>query len=474
MTHHLHVFLRIVLAALLGFPLVLGGGLAAVALTATGFGVGYMHTDGRSWIGSYRMADGTLAFCLEAGKATPVGSDFNLIDGRSLGRYDSRESAILAYLSREWAPSEDALTAAAAQLATWTIGGLNGKEPSYYAGRAGADAARVLERATAMLSIAEQEASTGISSKVSISLPEAGDPSFRADLTAERVDAARDNLPAGIHSGTAVLTGAVFDDGSTSREIPSGIDVAIHPNGDGATVEVGVDVTFDGLPYGSEITVAVPSNDVQSLLTAQTSSARSSAMADRTGVSPRPFRPTIDTLTSVQTGGPGTHISDLLTVAVAQVPEGLDVWGVSESDGVYQPIGVVIESSLLGPFDDRPGESAVAPADAPAVCVVETVVDGVGEYRTPDCELNDPGWYTWVERIVPERTPEDEGGARVVPWESRFGIPTETTRIVREQPRPELARTGGVSLLAPAVLGGAIATAGAVLVTASRLRRCRH
>lgn len=483
MIQHSRTALRSLLIGLVGLALLVIGSAPAAAVPVVGRGVGYLHTDGRSWIGSYRLADDSLAFCLEAGKATPVGSDPALVDGRTLGRFDDRDSARLAYISREWASSADPATAAAAQLSTWRIGGLNGHDPSYYASRAGADAALVLNRSDEMLATADKEASSGVDAVVSITLPSSGRASIRAELIPVRISGDRTAVEPSAYRGTATLSGAVFDDGQASRSIGNGVDVPIVISGPETTVRVRVDVSFESLPFGSEFTVASPTSNVQSLLVARPANAKAAASADRTGASPRPFHPLVETTTSLQSAEPGARVSDLLAVRAEEGTDALESWGVTESDGVYRPVEVVVESSLLGPFSAPIAPADRAPEDAPVLCTVETAVTGPGEYRTPDCELGAPGWYVWVERSLPDRTPEDEGGLRVIPWVSSFGVASEITRAVTLEapaapaasaPHAELAQTGAALPAVALIAGAAAAAAGAGLLIRSRLRGRRR
>ena len=101
--------------------LLLAGAPPATAAVSTGHGVGHLADDGVAWIGSYRLDDSSLVFCLEAGKKAPTGHDYTFVDAARLGRFTPDDLARLAYISRTSASSTDASEAAAGQLATWTI-----------------------------------------------------------------------------------------------------------------------------------------------------------------------------------------------------------------------------------------------------------------------------------------------------------------------------------------------------------------
>ena len=150
------------------------------------------------------------------------------------------------------------------------------------------------------------------------------------------------------------------------------------------------------------------------------------------------------------------------------------------------PIPVTVESMLLGPFAEPIVLSPEIPENSPIVCNVEVVAaDGPGSYRTEECTIPGPGYYVWVERIVPERTPIEWGGDRILGWQSDFGTASEITLVampevpeapvVPEVPTAEdpaqpaqLAKTGlsESGLMLGAALGGLL------LVTGVLCRRC--
>ena len=151
---HPHRRRRSALVSLLVVVIALAGALLlpspAHAVAGTGTGVGFMSSDGW-WIGSWSLADGSRGFCIDLGGRAPTGHELEPTDAASLGRFSDDDRARLAYISRTWAGTEDPLTAAAAQLATWTITGLNGHALESLAARAGARAGEVLQRSSAML-----------------------------------------------------------------------------------------------------------------------------------------------------------------------------------------------------------------------------------------------------------------------------------------------------------------------------------
>jgi hypothetical protein len=448
--------------------------LNAMALSATGTAVGYRSPTGY-WLGSYQLDDGTRGFCLEAGKTWPVGRDTSLVDGASLGWFTPDDAARLAYISRSWAMSDDRVTAAGGQLATWIIAGLGGHTQEELASRAGSDGDAVLARARTMVSEATREATRSVAASAVLELSENGAGRLRVELATERLDGSRSNVPAGRHDADVELTGATFTDGSTSSRIPNGTDIEILPTTSEPTTDVAATLGFTDLPFGDRLLVGRSGDDVQALLISTPASATAATSVSSVGVSPLPMQPVVHTVTSHPTAAPGARVSDLLTVDVVDGAGLLPSWGVFDDGTGMSPIVVTVESSLLGPFDSPVERAPGIPGDAPTVCSVTTEVSGPGEYRTPECVVEHAGYYVWVERIDPGATPPDRGGSRIRPWQSDFGIASEVTLV--EGPAmatAALAETGTHSaFLAPAWAGLAVAL-GANLLALSRILRARR
>ncbi|MDN4616139.1 hypothetical protein P5G50_16955 [Leifsonia sp. F6_8S_P_1B] len=400
----------------------------ARALEGVGHGPGYMSTDGW-WLGTYRLDDGAQGFCLNAGKPSPTGHTLDYADGAGLGWYTPEQGAQLAYISRNWAGTDDRLTAAAGQLATWLVAGLGGHSLESVAARAGADADAAIARARQMKAEAESRGSTGVHAEALVELAETGPGRVRVEVTVARLSGA-ELLAPGAHAARVTLTGATFEDGSTTSAIPTGTDVPIVPTGSEASVSVTATAALQMLPYGGGLRVAVPHDDAQALLVAVPATATAEAGASVTGPSPLPFQPTVTTVTSAAEAAPGTAIVDHLTVGVATGDGLLPTWPVRGGDDGFEAVEVVVESRLLGPFPAPIEQAPAVPADAPEVCAVSTTVTGTGDYTTPECTVPEPGYYVWVERIDPGAVPPELGGERVREWQSGFGVAEEVTRVL--------------------------------------------
>jgi hypothetical protein len=484
MTHRITtITTALSLGGLLFFLSLVFGVPGAQALASSGHGVGYTSSTGW-WLGSYSLDDGSRGFCLQAGRPSPVGHVSDYVEGDQLGWFNPAQSAQLAYISRNWAATDDRVTAAAGQIATWMVAGMNEKTPDFYADRAGADAASVLARAHLMVAESEQEASLGVTATADVQLSEHGPSTVKVELAVDRLSGAA-TLASSTHTGRLDLTGATFEDGSTSATVGNGVERVIMPTGDEPTVSVSVTAVFSALPYGDRIRVAVSRDDAQALLVAVPASAAAQAGGERRGISPLPFQPTVRTVTSETDARPGAAITDHLVVDVEKGDGLLPHWGLGQSqrdgdapdeESAPIPVEAVVASSLLGPFADEIVAAPTVPADAPIVCTVEILVSGPGEYETPACTLTEAGFYVWVEKIDPGRTPADQGGSRMRPWQSAFGVASEVTHVTAPVPPAAPAALAATGLELDLVgtewaVGTTLAAGTAAVVLGARRRR---
>jgi hypothetical protein len=203
-----------------------GAQLAPAAALAAGAGPGYDYRgDPHSHLGGYLDPDGTVSYCIDAGKSSPLGgptSDEGLVDHvNDLGASGMRK---LAYVLLRHGNTRDADTAAAVALVVWGLA-----DPADHAARGGdgfvitrAPAERratILELAARFRDEAERYRTPD---------PGAGD----LQLT---VEGDHDRALLGVHlspaaaTGTVVLTNGVFaDTGLASREgVADGEQLAI-------------------------------------------------------------------------------------------------------------------------------------------------------------------------------------------------------------------------------------------------------
>lgn len=142
----------------------------------------------------------------------------------------------------------------------------------------------------------------------------------------------------------------------------------------------------------------------------------------------RPFAPRVTTRTSATVAPAGARLSDALTVSVAE-----GTWPTARP--------LTVTSTLWGPFPAPPVEAERPPDGAPSVGTVETVVDGPGEWTTPELVVPEPGYYVWTEEIAAD---EAQTG-----WRGPFGAADETTVVpwvprVTTQASTQSAEVGAV------------------------------
>lgn len=421
----------------------------ALALAGASTGTGHLwRGDGVSWLGTYRLDDGRQAFCLEVGKRSPVGAEYDTSTGEDVVGVSTEDQARLAYIARTWGGTDDPDTAAAGQLAVWTITGLGGHTQRYYAGRANEHWPIVLQRANEMLAEATEHASRSVDGRATVELHDDGAGSVRVDLVADRVTGGPTTLPAR-HAGTVALTGAVFEDGSATRTVTNGETVPVRATGAGAELAVTATATFADLPYGRVSTVGQSPSGSQMLLFTGGVTVGASGSASASALSPLPFSPRVATQTSDAVAEAGALVTDRLTLDVQGGDGELAEWGRYREGDDLRPVPVTVRSRLLGPFFTPVEPSDTVPADAPVVCEVEVVVtDGPGTVTTPACELPSTGWFTWVETIDPADTAPEHGGDRLRPWASPFGTASETT-FAPFTPLVSTVAAGGAGLVDP-------------------------
>jgi hypothetical protein len=173
-------------------------------------------------------------------------------------------------------------------------------------------------------------ASRSVSASVSLVPGADGKLTASTELSVDFLAGGNTVLAAGSHSGSLSLTGGVFDDGSTTRTISNGENLAVTATGASATVAVTASAAFEGLPYGQQFEVGFASSNVQTILLAGSATAKGTASSTVTVPSSLPFQPMVVTQTSDATASIGASISDELTLsAVSDAgPQVLPEWGV--------------------------------------------------------------------------------------------------------------------------------------------------
>ena len=338
---------------------------AAFALTVVEHAYGHLsETDGR-WLGSHRLTDGNLGLCLQLTKAPPEGSDTTYVDGASLGWYSADDQARLAYLGRQWVQSHDAIDASAAQLAAWTITGLDGHDDAYYARRANSDAGAVLDRARAMR--AEIDGARGASRSVTATVTLTGrvdnggaGATVQSDLFVDFLAGGVTQLPPGTNTGSITLTGATFDDGSTQQAVTNGQTMAVHPSAGTATSEVTARADYTNLPYGDAFWVAEAPAAVQTLLVPPAGLAEAHASTSGVIKTELPFFPAVDTQTSTQSARVGASIHDTLDLSLAAAPTAPPKAEADEAP--FATVQASASGAIAESAPASPAQAATAPA----------------------------------------------------------------------------------------------------------------
>ena len=128
-----------------------------------------------------------------------------------------------------------------------------------------------------------------------------------------------------------------------------------------------------------------------------------------------PWQPGVTTATSHAKIEPGAHLSDRLEVT-----------------GLRPHASVVVVSTLWGPLPEQPTEDAQVPEGTPRFTEVTTTVTadahGAATGETEPVVLAEPGWYVWTEAIAQD--------AWHAPWQGRWAVPAEVTRVQPPPPEP--------------------------------------
>lgn len=418
----------------------------AAAFAATGVGHHAGHTwdgDGTSFIGSYAFDDSTFGYCMDAAYGPPtffsytnqVVTSFQREDGIWL---DSNDMGRLAYLMSTYGDTANDIQASAMALNVWRITGMDGHDDSWYAARANGNAAAVIALADDMMADANANATTGVTATVNIVYddPTGQTATIWSDIEVDYISGASDQIADGSHVGTLTITGGVFEStGTNTASITNGEELTIIPDRRGATIQVNGSVSYSNLPYGTALVVGFPDGNPPSRqrvlfgagsnAVAVTGTGSSVAMASDTA-----FQIQTATQTSLDEAEVGDMVEDEIVVTVEATTENPDAeWGVyDDGNGNLEPIPVTIRSTFWrdnsgGPITQQP----TVPADADNVCEVQITVTAPGTYTTPPCEIEVTGYHVWTERIDPNDTPVLEGGNKVLPWSSEYGIATEIT-----------------------------------------------
>lgn len=204
--------LSVVVALLLAFS---GLFVAAQSAHAGSYGVGYNIGDG--WIGAYQADDGRQTYCIDLGANLPFSPTSGPQTVTSLESLSRQQLAELNYVMARWGQSGDPNVTSAVAMFVWSVAdagtynshGMSGD--AYYIARAPSGA-----RPTILALLAQMRSEAPVNAVT--------DPSL--SLSIDLADQYAGTLTVAAHPshlrGTALLSGAVFDNGATSRTLGAG------------------------------------------------------------------------------------------------------------------------------------------------------------------------------------------------------------------------------------------------------------
>ncbi|WP_285725541.1 hypothetical protein [Psychromicrobium xiongbiense] len=392
--------------------------LGLFALPAQAVGTGWTLGAGLGnsaiWVGQQRNVDGLVVYCTDQPLAAPAVAD-SYSDGHRGGfvRHDGQSlpeahNAAVSYLLHRWGSTTDRATAAAVQLAVWAF-----TSPNAQWGSTGMQAilqaaqlpAAVVDQARTMT---EQSLRFAGPYRVDVAWLEPGLASVQV-LGAAGVPVPGLGVRAEV-GGAAQLGGAPS---WVSAETPQTVAVARS-----SRQSAELRITLDAAPQ-PHLQWLEPSNPgAQRLFTQAVTGALSVAATLPT---PAAVQMQVVTQTSQNRLAAGGALGDALQVSLANGA----AWPRDLSSGAA--LGVRVDSTLWGPFDQPPVESDAVPVGSPTVGTVSTAVNGPGLYQTATLTVQKPGYYVWTETLNPAAQGPD--GAAFLPWASRFGVASETTAV---------------------------------------------
>jgi len=400
--------------AILTTLLVLLGGLLLPTPPAQAATLGVGYGNESLWLGSF-SSHGRQAYCMDLMALPPYGTTEHPELKTTLDSLSDTQLARLNYVLAVWGETSDPNIAAAVQLYVWDVADhgnyANTGGDAHYVTRVPANQrATVLSYLATMRSEAAQNAVPNPSVSVSISM---------SDQYAGQLNVT--THPASL-TGQVTLTNATFTNGSSTATLGSGTHAITGVPPEGApSYQVTANMRASAVKYGAGVDLFYTPGE-QRILGAASFDALT-ARASTPDV-PLDFQPVIATQVASKFVQAGDPMVDWLTVSVTK-----HSW--IRVDG--QPVQLVAEGTLYGPFDAQPAEANAPPAGAPIAGSEQLTLTGPGNYRSPGTILApESGFYTWVWRIDKQQQGDN---ARYVTesFTDRFGQVAETA-VVPFQP----------------------------------------
>ena len=400
--------------AILATLLVLLGGLLLPSPPAQAATLGVGYGNESLWLGSF-SSHGRQAYCMDLMALPPYGTTEHPELKTTLDSLSDTQLARLNYVLAVWGETSDPNIAAAVQLYVWDVADhgnyANTGGDAHYITRVPANQqATVLSYLATMRGEAAQNAVPNPQVAVSISMSD----QYAGQLTVT-------THPASL-TGQVTLTNATFANGSSTATLSSGTHAITGvPPESAPSYKVTANMRASAVKYGAGVDLFYTPGE-QRILGAASFDALT-AQASTPDI-PLDFQPVIATNVASKYVQAGDPMVDGLTVSVTK-HSWIKVNG--------NPVPVLAEGTLYGPFDAQPAEANAPPAGAPVAGVEQLTLTGPGSYRSPGTILApESGFYTWVWRIDKQQQGDN---ARYVTesFTDRFGQVVETA-VVPFQP----------------------------------------
>ncbi len=376
-------------AALLTILLMLISGLffSAPPAQAATLGVGYGNED--LWLGSF-SSHGRQAYCMDLDALPPYGTTQHPELKTTLDSLSDTDLARLNYVMGRWGESQDPNVTAAVQMYVWDVA-----DHGNYAGRGG-DAhfitrapagaqGTVLANLAAMRDAAAANAVANPSVSLSISMSD----QYNGQLTVSTNPASA--------TGTVTLTNATFANGSSTATLGAGTHQIVGtPPESAPDYQITAAMQAPAIGYGAGVDLFYTPGEQRILAAASFEPLSATAQSP---VIPLDFQPVIETVVSAKFVQAGDVFTDKLAVSVTK-HSWIKVNG--------NPVPVLAEGTLYGPFDAQPAEANAPPQGAPVLGTETLTLTKPGDYVSPGTlTAPESGFYTWVWKIDKQQQGEN-------------------------------------------------------------------
>ncbi|WP_053382635.1 LPXTG cell wall anchor domain-containing protein [Leucobacter celer] len=394
--------------ALLTILLMLFGGLffGPTPAQAATLGIGYGNED--LWLGSF-SAHGRQAYCMDLDAVPPWGNTQHPELKTTLDSLTSTELARLNYVMGRWGESQDPNVTAAVQMYVWDVA-----DHGNYAGRGGdahfitrvpaAAQGTVLANLNGMRDAAAANAVENPSVSLSISMSD----QYQGQVTVSTNPASA--------TGTVTLTNATFANGSATATLGAGTHQIVGtPPVSAPDYQITAAMQAPAIGYGAGVDLFYTPGEQRILAAASFEPLSATA---KSPVIPLDFQPVIETVVSAKFVQAGDVFTDKLAVSVTK-HSWIKVNG--------NPVPVLAEGTLYGPFDAQPAEANAPPQGAPVLGTETLTLTHPGSYVSPGTlTAPESGFYTWVWKIDKQ---QQGGNAKYLTdsFTDRFGRVAETS-----------------------------------------------